>query len=412
MLKMNLSNIRTSQITAATEVSQEAMVAAQLVIERNKDNLGNLMILGEINDAAKMSTTGAQMALAERIKSDFNEAMEMMPQGVTRQELFDAIEKQSARTNAKFGVDQLTRVMQGTEELLEFAEEMIAARTNRIASFYGSIKENELANKAQESLSRAEARKEFYDKYFNLIDEKEIKNQVRKRALEGQDEQVQAVLKMIFEKEDALEGLSDDQADNVRRARAIYGANEMQEKVAQKTQDNLRSAGQAVTEDRAESKFKKILRNMLAGEDYAEAADKTKYKKISKFMKEDLANLFSENKIFRNSIYGMGALIAGSLLYSAVQDRSPENVGGPSLLPGGSAYEQYPQRAPQMPRIPDQSYNPGVSYKVNLYGGRSDIEEFTRVFSGFGENMDVDTTMYSGMPEVGRDPYQEIASSY
>lgn len=411
---MNLANIRTNQITAATQVSEEAMTAAQLVIERNKDNLQALIKLNAQTNTEIKSQTGRQLLLGSKIMADFDEAMQMMSQNVTKQELFDAIEKQSARMNARFGVDEVIRVLHGTDELFGFAKEMIAARANRVASFYGSIEENQIATRIMQSVERAKAMGEsYYDESLRPLSSERVREKMLQKALDSaQAPEEEAAIKMLLNQEDALEGLGEDQIRQAREARAAYGVHEMQKNVAQDVQDNLRGVGQAAAEDQAESKFKKTLRNMLAGEEYAEAADKTKYKRISTFMKEDLANLFSENKIFRNSIYGIGALIAGSLVYSAVQDRSPENVGGPPLLPGGSAYEQYPQRTPQMPRIPDQSYNPGVSYKVNLYGGRSDIEEFTRVFSGFGENMDVDTTMYSGMPEVGRDPYQEIASSY
>lgn len=418
MLRMNLSNIRLDQITSATQTTEEAMTAAGLIIERNKDALQAAMILKDSSDSEIVTQTLRQMKLGEKIISDFEESMNLMSGQTTRQNLFDALEKQAQRMGARFTADDVIRTFHGMDELYNFSREMIAAKTNRVASFYGSIETNQLATKVRESFDRAKSRIQgdsFYDENFNAIDfnAEKIQEQVRKNALEeAPDDEVRAVLKMMFDEENALEGLSEDQANRVREARGLYGASEMQEKITQETQENLRVTGRSTPGAEGESKFAAQLRNMLAGEEYAQAADRASYKRISKFMKEDLSTLFSENKVFRNSIYGMGALIAGSLIYSSVKDRSPESVGGPALLPGGSAYEQYPQRTPQIPQSLNQSYNPGVSYKVNLYGNRSNVEDFTQLLGGFGGNMDVDTTMYSGIPQVGRDPYQEIASSY
>jgi hypothetical protein len=94
-----------------------------------------------------------------------------------------------------------------------------------------------------------------------------------------------------------------------------------------------------------------------------------------------------------------------------MKERTQESIEGPPLLPGGSAYEDYPQRAAQIPNIGNVSYNPGVSYKVNLYGNRRDVSNFQQMAMGLG-NFDMDTTMYSRIPEVGADPYQQLASSF
>jgi len=427
MLRMNLSIIRSDQITRATEVSNEAMTAAELIIERNKTNLEALIKLTDNSDTEKMTQTGRQMKLGRTIISDFNEAMEMMSGGVTRQELFNALEKQSERLSANFDSDRLLRILHGEEEeLMTFAREMLAARNNRMASFFGGIEENQVANQVHKSRAKAEAlaagerlsEDEDIAKKVSTEEgtQKRIKELMRADAESIADERAravqEAVLNMIEDKENPLAGLDEEQVIEAKRARAVYGVNELNAKIAEDVQNSLRATGESARESVGESKFRKQLRNMLAGGDYSEELDRTKYKKISKFMKEDLASLFSENKIFRNSIYGMGALIAGSLIYSAVQDRAPENVGGPPLLPGGSAYEKHAQRIPQVPQIVDGSYSPGMSYKVNLYGNRSETEDFLRIFSGFGQNMDVDTTMYPGTPQVSRDPYQEIASGY
>ena len=85
---------------------------------------------------------------------------------------------------------------------------------------------------------------------------------------------------------------------------------------------------------------------------------------------------------------------------------------GPALLPGGSAYEEnYPQRMAELPQIGTMSYNPGINYKVNLFGDRGSVEDFRKNAMGLGK-FNTNTTMYRRTPQLGRNPYQEVASSF
>jgi hypothetical protein len=182
------------------------------------------------------------------------------------------------------------------------------------------------------------------------------------------------------------------------------------EELNQRDQSIARGVYSGDTE--ASKAFREGLDLALQGEDYSRFV-KTKYTKFSDYIKSGrLKELFSENKLFRNSIYGVTALVAASFAYQGYKDRTEDSIKGPPLLPGGSAYEsQYPQRTPQIPELGTVSYNPGMSYKVNLYGNRGAVRNFEDMAIGLG-NFDMDTTIYSGIPEVGRDPYQQLASSF
>lgn len=172
-----------------------------------------------------------------------------------------------------------------------------------------------------------------------------------------------------------------------------------------------RAAG-PVAEDLQE--FKKGLDTAIAGDDYTRfLPENTTYKRFMNFVRDgELKNLFTENATFRRSVYAAGALMAGSFIYSAVKDRTSDDAQGPPLLPGGSAYEtQYPNRLSEIPQIGTTNYNPGVSYKVNLYGNQRDVENFRSMAMELG-NFDMNTTMYSGIPDVARDPYSELANSF
>jgi len=137
------------------------------------------------------------------------------------------------------------------------------------------------------------------------------------------------------------------------------------------------------------------------------------FTRLSKFIKDgSLKKLFTENKLFRNSTIAAGALIVGSFAYQGYKDRTQEDIQGPPLLPGGSAYEQdYPRRMDQIPEIGTMRYNPGINYKVNLYGNRNDVDNFRQQAMGLGK-FNMNTTMYRRAPQLGKDPYREVASSF
>jgi hypothetical protein len=211
----------------------------------------------------------------------------------------------------------------------------------------------------------------------------------------------------------------------------IIGATEAEKEIAQRRARVVRvhAANQALQQDQAtvqalsatgkktftgDDNLRKAINAAMNDEDYSNFLNaKGKFVRFSEYVKSgELKNLFKKNNLFRNSIYAAGALIVGSFAYQHFKDHTPEKVQGPPMLPGGSAYEgQYPNRVSEIPQIGTTSYNPGVSYKVNLYGNRRQVSQFQDMAMGLG-NFDMDTTMYSGIPQVGTDPYQQLASSY
>lgn len=91
----------------------------------------------------------------------------------------------------------------------------------------------------------------------------------------------------------------------------------------------------------------------------------------------------SEFGAVRKGAMAVGAVVLASTIYRGVKDRTNQDMEGPPLLPGGSAYEDYYDRPPQ----PMSQYRPpqsdgGVRYKVNTRGGdhkgfRKSAEKYT-----------------------------------
>jgi hypothetical protein len=144
------------------------------------------------------------------------------------------------------------------------------------------------------------------------------------------------------------------------------------------------------------------LDGTVAGE--TQRPSETAYKRIGKE--------FFDKPIVKKSAYAIAGLVAASFIYSGAKDRSQSDMSGPPLLPGGSAYEAMSQRQPQIPEGSIFSgYDQGVSYTVNIEGSREQAESFSNSIGSVARGP-VNSTMYRGLPQLGKDPYSQIASSY
>ena len=138
------------------------------------------------------------------------------------------------------------------------------------------------------------------------------------------------------------------------------------------------------------------------------------YKRITEsFQGGELKKLLESKNVRRSGVAAI-ALIGGSFLYqrNKRKDLTEADVSGPPLLPGGSAYEDRPatrQMALQSAQIQSQGY--GMQYQVNTTGSMADLN---RLRGLFGDVVDgpINSTMYNGMPSLGKDPYSDIASNF
>lgn len=137
------------------------------------------------------------------------------------------------------------------------------------------------------------------------------------------------------------------------------------------------------------------------------------YTRFSRMLKSGGVSDLFQDSIIRNSAYAMVGLAAFGFIYSATKERTQESIEGPPLLPGGSAYEtDFPR---SMPTLSDLKYlNPttaAMRYQIHLNGNQRDVEKLQELTGGV-VNGPTNTTMYDGLPRLGRDPYQNVASSF
>lgn len=91
----------------------------------------------------------------------------------------------------------------------------------------------------------------------------------------------------------------------------------------------------------------------------------------TRMLKMNLENLkpLMDNKLFKGGLIGGAGLVAFSALYQKFKDRTPEDVQGPPLLPGGSFYDRDPNRySSEILANSRQSSPNGVTYRVRAIG--------------------------------------------
>lgn len=138
--------------------------------------------------------------------------------------------------------------------------------------------------------------------------------------------------------------------------------------------------------------------------------DRAKYSRVNNPEMMNAIKGLWEDKFFRRSTLGIGALIIASFAYTSIKDRSHEDIAGPPMLPGGSAYEtDYPKYRPQTFDPMDRSYSSGMSYNISISGNQNDIDRFNQQASGL-TNGDLNTTMYTGAPDLGGGLFDRVSS--
>jgi hypothetical protein len=410
MKRLNLSSMPQDHILAATNISEEARKVADVLLDKHAESYqdATAKLLNESSEYEKVLSDERRFRLGQQVSEDITGAQQIT--GLSKEEIINAVDKvaaERASLTRQRGMD-LSRLYYLDDE--NFAGQVTTARVKRTAGAIriaaGDLEEQVLNDLVTTKITGGaqidqQGIATILDRYFT-----DMLN--TGTASREEDFLAQAALGR------EIEGATEEEADLARRrARAVrvHATNQALQQ-DQATVQALSATGQ--TTFTGDDNLRKAINAAMNDEDYASFLNaKGKYVRFSEYIKSgELKNLFKNNNIFKSSIYAAGALIVGSFAYQHFKDHTPEKVQGPPLLPGGSAYEgQYPNRAAEIPQMGTVSYNPGVSYKVNLYGNRRQVSQFQDMAMGLG-NFDMDTTMYSGIPQVGTDPYQQLASSY
>jgi hypothetical protein len=365
------------------------------------------MFSGAVNGAADMSE---QAAFRNSIES------EMMGQKLhasildsaknTNSSIQEVIDSIDTMSSMRRGMD-LTSYRSGGDDPDELAKLVQGARDSRAMSHY----------------KRKNGLMDLVDQYDALKSSGVPKNQLtaydtlntyrKAYGFEPEINLAMEALKVGDDKDIKDLGLSDEFSNQVRDIRS---ASRIRETLTPELQDLLSQRGSAI--DLAPTVLDDLDRAAMLGDEATDAVGGggggigDNYKRIGDSFRDGAMKKAFENPTIRKAGYAGLAIIAASFAYQHSKGRTPEDVGGPPLLPGGSAYEQMPQRSPQMPQTSMFSgYNQGTSYSVNLEGSSDQINSF-RSAAGSVAPGSVNSTMYKGLPNLGSDPYSQIASSF
>jgi hypothetical protein len=401
----------TSAITTAEE-----RATAEYILDKNRKNLDTIFGFA-FKDRKNLTNTqiydleALTLNTGKEVFGQLRGATQM--QNVSMKGLITAIDQIVAESNSKIDIGAL-RVAFDTmgvpldEEMSQTVNKIWQARALRRMDFLDKFDQTNALNLRDliesstgkiTAESVKERAKQILDQGTFVTDlEENILKAITGNASEISDDiarqqaQLEAnILDSMLRKEDLIDqGVVDDLLEVGQQADLT---------------DEMRDLG--VTDDLIDS-----VRRSVGDDLTQEAVSKAKYKRLTKkVIKEDLGDILSSPMVKKGAI-GLGALIVGSFIYTGMKDRSVDDMSGPPLLPGGSAYESnYPARTPEIQDFAGQGYNPGVSYKVNLYGDQNAINQF-RSSAGGLVNGNMNTTMYNRIPDVNRDQYSSMASMY
>jgi len=386
----------------------------------------------QFNHAALLDNVG------EKVLRDIGQASQII--GMSSIDLVNSIDKLTAGTRVDIGgLRHLTSLQAGElpEDAERAAETIQNVRDYRRVKHYESF-DQDYANQVRASLGNKSTMEDLVKEAENKL--KSVK-EAQQRIDAGHGMNIQGLQQDLLEVDNefndtyrALVGQAQEITDDMVRGNANHQTalitSQMQkEQLAQAGLINLDPSTGLIDElspgtlgsmggidiDDARAAFgddglADNIINSITNLDDGLVENKAVYKRIGEKM-GDLKDLF-KNPTIKKGALAIGGLIVGSLAYSEIRDRTHEDMAGPPLLPGGSAYESgYPNRVPQIGTFGGPGYDPGVSYKVNLYGDQDTVGRFNAAAGGL-VNGNINTTMYNRIPNVAQDPYAEMAANY
>jgi len=140
---------------------------------------------------------------------------------------------------------------------------------------------------------------------------------------------------------------------------------------------------------------------------------RTAYKRFGESLRSGALGEAVRNPLVRRGAIAAVALAAFGFIHSARKDHAESDIMGPPLLPGGSAYEKdYPRTMVEPSTDKYQgTAAPGAQYRIYTTGSQDDSERLSSMLQGVVDGP-INSTMYNSLPQLGRDPYSSVASSF
>ena len=384
-------------VQAYENASDEARRVGQLIVDKYADDYASVMRLtDDMSEQLRYDTVARRMSIGEEILTDIRLATEV--QGVSRSDLFSAITYQFNQHQQRINIGMMDYVTGESAQLLD------------------DINNINYIKRTQSTASLRNATTDFVSQYLlNSMDPNQTVDdltEIAKMELENLKASMPAGGPSSMEQSilESLAGEATDDMDAYTRQAVEAQTSIVRAQVAeagfdQDILDDIARLGTATdasgqTGQAADFMQEAINASMQDPDELAELK-RTKYKPIlrdSATAKSYIGDLLAKPG-FKKGLVIAAIASAGSFIYSGSKDVTQQDIQGPPLLPGGSAYEEMPVRTPQLPAIEERMYSQGASYNVSINGSYEDAQRFNEAVGGM-DNVNYSTTMYNRIPDL------------
>jgi hypothetical protein len=395
----------------AADITRESRIAAENILDRNSQIISSIKeIMDQQGDAnleemAKYRMENLKFQLGDRLLADMEDVSRTM--GISGYELISSLEYVSSQRKYPLGLleklPDTTLIGDGVERAHTLHRYLDMAQKRRN---YQRATSNVALKDFIESLTFSPEQRagilntsmdfDFVDGFFSSNGE--------------QYGRADVIKSLLLDKEAAEATAQEVQISSAIRARVVYEQAQINDSKAAAFVNGSNASGNVLrsADQIADDTPDVVADTLRALSDERSPTKKARFQRITKeYLSEQLAK-----PTVRNIAIGTGLAVAASFIYQGSKDRTAEDISGPPLLPGGSAYESdYPRKLSEIAAMSGKSYNPGMNYKVSLYGNRDQVESFRQAASGL-TNGNINSTMYNRIPDVASNPYQEIAGSF
>jgi len=403
---------------ASIGISKESEQIAKNIISKHKDEMDSLFqYFGDemkiLSEDEKMAIQIQKTQLSARIFSEINQVA--IEKGQTLSNIADALEYQDIRFFSKMMTlptlvsdsvpdDDVSNFLESWKKIRQAVIDRQTIRQDQYRAQAASQATRDLHSELTSALgSGRQLNMENLDEAFERLQDLGESVTAMKDILAGRDPSIEIVdpnlsESQIIERTNRARQILNDEAISLRALIRLGGAS--------RVPDVVPIDGFELSDKDMEALF---------GDPQRPVTNRPKFSKFKDLVKQDsFKNMFTE-PIVKRSLYAIGALIAGSLMYTSAKDRTAQDMSGPPLLPGGSAYEQgYPMRIPEIGTynfgMPVNS-GMGVSYNINLSGNRQEVQRAREAIAAMNIGP-VNATIYNALPRGNNDPLANFAASY
>lgn len=406
-----------TDILAPTRRAQY-MDSVDQLINSQIDGLENIKYLAD-GDTLDASTQTLKAVETMKVNASFYKGLSAIAHQTPGANILDINDTLEAGLTSRYG-RTIARSILNSETAIDGSETAMPdiqrrSRQQRISKFNLQTADKDAAESVQQRFNRirggrtdvslAEISQNEARAYLDYVDSYEKKNKFLPSTF---DNDVYDFMRYTTGGTEDLLGAQGDAFEAYRYFGAQNNLNTLADEFSTGALDNLLMPDSGIDDT-----TRRIVADDPSSVNMGSRASNGAYTRVQDFMDSPALRQVYENPTIRRGAMGLAALAVFGFVYSARKDRTSDEMSGPPLLPGGSAYESdMPKYVPSLSNL--KYLNPvvaGMQYKINVNGSQKDIEKMQSLTEGVVDGP-VNSTMYNSLPRLGSDPYQNVASRF